>query len=239
MKTYKNADTFYGDLLDLLIGHNVSFMIGGTYAFTAYTGIERPTKDMDIFATVEDYPKILRLCSDAGFKTALHDEYWIAKIHSNKYYTDVIYAEKNGLVKVTKEWLDNAHQGTLFGHQVKLVPPEEMIRSKAYIQHRERHDGADVVHLILQIGKALDWRQLLDKMEPHYEIILGHILTFLFVYPAEKGLIPQWVLNELLDRAKKEFAAPPFKERITRGLLISTQYEVGVAQWGYNPIKKL
>lgn len=236
---HKTATAFYGELLDLLLRNNVPFMIGGTFAFTAYTGIERATKDMDIFATQEDYPKILRICSEAGYETVIHDEHWIAKIKSDKYFTDVIYAEKNGLVRVDKDWLKDAHLGTLFNHQVKLVPPEEMIRSKSYIQHRERHDGADVVHLILQIGKALDWEAILQKMEPHYEVILSHILTFLFVYPSEKELIPQWVLDKLLKRAQEEFAKPPLPDRITRGLLISSQYEPGVTRWGYKPVTKL
>lgn len=66
MQGNKRAEEFYGMLIDLLLESKVPFMIGGTYAFTAYTGIERTTKDMDFCCTFEDYPKILRIISEAG-----------------------------------------------------------------------------------------------------------------------------------------------------------------------------
>ena len=50
---------------------------------------------MDIFTTKTIYPKLLEIAVDAGFATELLDEHWIAKIHKDRYLTDIIFAEKN------------------------------------------------------------------------------------------------------------------------------------------------
>ena len=41
------------------------FLLAGTYAVSAYTGITRPTKDLDIFCKAGDYPRILRMAVEA------------------------------------------------------------------------------------------------------------------------------------------------------------------------------
>jgi len=38
-----------------------------------------------------------------------------------------------------------------------IVPAEEMIWQKAFIQERERFDGADIHHLLRCKGAQLDW----------------------------------------------------------------------------------
>lgn len=242
MKKQKKAEEFYTELINILLEQNLPFMIGGTYAFTAYTGIERPTKDMDIRCAFNHYPTILKALSDAGFRAEISEERWIAKVHdsSNTFFTDVIFGEKNGLNKIDEGWLRRARQGTILGHLVKLEPIEDMIRSKAYIQHKERFDGADVIHLILKYGKTIDWEFLVERMEPHWEILFAHLVNFIFVYPTEKHVIPQWLLERYLKRAKSEFLKlPQDDDRITRGLLISSQYEPAVVKWGYKPIHEL
>jgi hypothetical protein len=46
------------------------------------------------------------------------------------------------------------------GWRVNVMAPEEMIWMKAFIQERERYDGADIAHLIRSCVEALDWRHL-------------------------------------------------------------------------------
>jgi hypothetical protein len=43
------AVEFYVDSLKLLQQHGLAFLLSGTYALSCYTGIARPTKDLDIF----------------------------------------------------------------------------------------------------------------------------------------------------------------------------------------------
>ena len=55
----------------------------------------------------------------------------------------VIYG---GVAKVDDLWFDHAPRTNVLGLIVRLTPAEEMIWSKAFIQERERYDGADVAH---------------------------------------------------------------------------------------------
>lgn len=237
----ENAEKFYSDLIKILLSKKLPFMVGGTYALSAYTGIERPTKDIDFITTFDAYPKILKTLSEHGYKTALHDEFkegdWIAKVKKDHHTADVIYAERNGLEKVDKSWLKLARDGEVLGNKVKLVPVEEMIRSKAYIQHKERFDGSDIINLMLKFGKTIDWKYLQKRMEPNWEILFGHIINFIFVYPNDIDVIPKSLVRDSIVRLNRILAKKPEKqEKITRGLLISSQYDVAVKQWGYKPI---
>lgn len=240
-KDKQKAEVFYKQLIGFLLQKNQPFMIGGTYAFMYYTGIERPTKDIDIMTTEHDYPHVLKILTEEGYKTKLHelDFNWLAKVHKGKFFTDIMFAERNGLHKIDQTWLEKARTGEILSYKVKLVPVEEMIRSKCYIQGRERSDSFDVVHLILCQGKNLDWQYLLQRMSPHWELIAEHIMLFLFVYPSERTVIPDWVLEKIMEFIKKRISHKPTQDKITRGLLIAPEYEIGVSKWGFQPIREL
>ena len=53
------ARVFYVRMLEALRAAEVPFLLGGAYAFARYTGIERHTKDIDVFVRPEDEPAIL------------------------------------------------------------------------------------------------------------------------------------------------------------------------------------
>ena len=91
---------------------------------------------------------------------------------------------------------------------VKLCPAEEMIWSKGYVQERERFDGADIAHLIRGRGETMDWGRLLRRFGEHWRVLFGHLVTFGFIYPAERAKIPGWLLKELSDRLVNEIEAP-------------------------------
>jgi hypothetical protein len=241
-KRKEQAEQFYDKLLAFLEKSKIPFMIGGTFAFNEYTGLDRPTGDIDIMCTAEDYPKVLKTLTKAGYKTELAEIElnWLAKVYDEEgYYTDIIFAERNGLHKIEKSWFDQAREGTVLGHEVKLEPIEEMLRSKMYVQNRDRHDGGDVLHLILRQGRSINWEILFEKMEPHWELMLSHILNFLFVYPSEREVIPNNVINKLMKKLEDRISHQPTKSKITRGLLLSNDFQVGVSQWGFTPITEL
>lgn len=238
----KQAEKFYDKLLGVMIKKKLPFMIGGTFAFNQYTGLDRPTGDIDIKIPIEDYPTILKTLADAGYKTELAEVElnWLAKVTDpDGFYTDIIYAERNGLHKVERDWLEIAREGTVLGHKVLLEPVEEMIRSKSYVQNRHRSDEGDVIHLILKQGKSMNWERLLTKMDPHWELLMARMLIFLFIYPSERDAIPKWVIADLMGRLVEQFSHKPPKDKITRGLLLSNDFQVGVSQWGFQPITEL
>lgn len=67
-KPAKEELNFYADVFKTLSESKIPFLIGGTYAVRKYTGIERETGDMDIFCKAGDYPRILKIMKDAGYK---------------------------------------------------------------------------------------------------------------------------------------------------------------------------
>ena len=53
------AEKFYAESLRELARTDIPFLVAGTFAVSAYTGVSRPTKDLDIFCKAGDYPRIL------------------------------------------------------------------------------------------------------------------------------------------------------------------------------------
>ncbi len=241
-KKKEQAEKFYTKLIATMIRKKLYFMVGGTFAFREYTGIDRETGDIDIKIPYDSHPQILQTLSESGYKTELSETgfRWLAKVTDpDGFYTDFIYAERNGLYKVQESWLERSVEGMVLGHRVKLEPVEEMIRSKCYVRNRHRDDSGDVVHLILRQAENLDWKMLMKKMEPHWELLMSNLILFLFIYPSERNLIPKWVIEHLLVKLEDRISHEPTKDKITRGLLLSNDYQVGVSQWGFEPVQEL
>ncbi len=52
-------------------------------------------------------------------------------------------------------------------------------------------------------------------------------------------MIPKWVIEKLVSLLEERVSHKPTKDKITRGLLLSDDYQIGVAQWGFTPITEL
>ena len=103
-----------------------------------------------------------------------------------------------------------------------------------FLLRRERFDGADVLHLLRARGSALDWDRLLRRFDAHWPILLGHLVFFRFVYPAERDKVPARVINVLLERWLNETRHADDGENICRGTLLSRmQYLSDTERWGY------
>src|SRR5205085_8012196 len=57
---------FYQHAMRLMDDGNLPFLVGGAYAFGRYTGIERHTKDFDVFIRREDFDRACKLFEAAG-----------------------------------------------------------------------------------------------------------------------------------------------------------------------------
>ncbi|UYQ95634.1 nucleotidyltransferase [Chitinophaga horti] len=229
------AKDFYVAVLQELHEGKLNFMLGGGFALYHYTGIERDTKDLDIFCKPSEYPKILKHLHDKGFQTEQTDVRWLAKIYQDDHYIDVIFDTVNNICTVDDSWYDHASEGTYEGIPIKYLPAEELMWCKIYVQNRERYDGADVNHLLLKYGHKLDWKRLLFRMDPHWHLLLAQLLSFQFVYPADyHDIIPRWLFDELIERAKSQYDLPPAVEKVCRGPVIDqTQYETDIKLWNY------
>ena len=227
------ARTFYRRILDVVHAAGVPFLVAGTHAFTDHTGIRRRTKDFDLFVREEDLDRLLAVLAADGCRVERTSPHWLSKAFCGDDFVDVIHNSGNAVARVDDRWFTNAVDGEVLGVPVRLCPVEEMIWSKSFIMERERYDGADVVHLLHDCGGSLDWARLLERFDDHWRVLLAHLVLFGFVYPGRRTLIPDWVLDELYERLRREQAAP-LAGRVCRGTLLSrSQYLVDVEERGY------
>ncbi len=130
-------------------------------------------------------------------------------------------------------WISRAHAGVIHGLPVLVAPPEEVIWSKAFVCERERFDGADVNHIILARGKQMDWKHLLWRFAPHWEVLFAHLVLYRFSYPGQRG--SRAGLGVARDDPAIRRAGEPAGTRrcFCRGMLIARgQYDVDIEHWG-------
>jgi hypothetical protein len=191
---------FYRCVLQQLEASGIPFLVGGALAFSHYSHVPRNTKDMDIFVKAPDCPRILELFAQAGYRTELTFTHWLGKVWQDGFFMDVIFASGNGVARVDDLWFDHATRANVLGVVTRVMPVEEMIWSKAFVQERERFDGADVIHLLRETGPSLDWPRLLMRFGDNWRVLLSHLILFGFVYPDKRESVPAWVMDELIRR---------------------------------------
>lgn len=234
MSNQVSAESFYTDILKLITKSEIPFLLGGAHALQEHTGINRDTKDLDLFVKPGDYTKILKLLMLEGWQTEITDSRWLAKARHNDHFIDLIFSTPSGVFTVDDTWFTNVSETKIFNSGIKYLTAEELILTKATLMDRGRFDGADVNHIILKQGRSMDWGRLMMRMEPYWEILLAHLVMFRFVYPTDLKCIPKKVFKELLDRLEHQLVLPLPKEKICRGPILSrTQYEVDIKRWGY------
>jgi hypothetical protein len=212
---------FYIRALRMLEESGVPFLVGGAVAFSHYAHVSRDTKDIDVFVKPDDCPRVLETFARAGYDTALPFPHWLGKIHAGQFFMDVIFSSGNGIARVDDLWFEHAVKTNVLGLIVRLSPVEEMLWSKAFIQERERFDGADINHLLRETGPALDWPRLLMRFGDHWRVLLSHLILFGFVYPDKRQNIPNWVMEELLRRLS--VSRPNIQNDVCFGTLLSRE----------------
>jgi Uncharacterised nucleotidyltransferase len=228
------ASAVYREALHALTDGAVPFLVGGAYALAYHAGIVRHTKDFDIFVRPEDCRRTLDVLAGAGFRTEITFSHWLAKAFHGEYFIDVIFCSGNGLCRVDDAWFAHAAPAEILGFPLRLCPPEEMIWSKAFIQERERFDGADIAHLLRSCAARLDWDRLLRRFGPNWRVLFSHLILFGFIYPDERAAVPAWVTDQLWERFREEAANSSPSDRVCQGTLLSReQYLVDIRRWGY------
>ncbi len=219
---------FYREAMEFLARANVPFMVGGAFAFIHQAGIDRYTKDLDIFVRPSDVQALLRASAEAGFEADLVYSHWLAKIRSPTGFVDVIFSSGNGVAVVDDQWFDHAVEHEVLGVKVLVAPPEESIWSKAFVMERERFDGADVAHIILAVGDKLDWDRVIERFGPYWRVLLAHLVLFGFIYPSQRGTkVPAEVLEKLTRLLAEETRAGNAEDSVCYGTLLSWSQYLG------------
>ena len=225
---------FYRHALAILKDADIPHLVGGAYAFARYTGIERHTKDFDVFIRREDFDRAAWAFKKAGYKTELTFPHWIGKAFKGDDFVDLIFSAGNAVAQVDDRWFDRAVPEKVFGVDVLLIPAEEMIWSKGLIMERERYDGADVAHVIHAIGEKLDWKHLLQRFDKYWRPLYAHLVMFGFIYPSHREKVPAWVMEELSNRVAEESRAGNVDDKTCYGTIVSRQqYLIDIERWGY------
>jgi hypothetical protein len=231
------AAQFYVQVLQTLAAEQIPCMVGGAYAFAHYTGIRRPTKDLDVFVRQSDWERLSAAAARAGHRAELTFPHWLGKVHDGggAGFVDVIFNAGNGLSPVEDSWFDHAVPAHVLGQPALLTPVEETLWTKAFIMERERYDGADVVHLVHACAARIDWQRLLMRFGEHWRVLLSHLVLFGFIYPGERDRVPRWLMNELAQRLAEETRGEaPRTDHCAGTLLSREQYLPDVAQRGYH-----
>jgi hypothetical protein len=227
---------FYRRALSILTKADVSHLVGGAYAYARYTGIERHTKDFDVFIRKEDFDRAANAFEEAGYDSELTFPHWLGKAYGKgEDFVDLIFSAGNGVASVDDRWFEFAVKNKVFGVDTLLIPAEEMIWSKGLIMERERYDGADVAHIIHALGDKLDWDRLLERFGPFWRTLYAHIVLFGFVYPSARSKVPARVIEDLTERVREEMRAGDSDEKVCYGTVISRQqYLKDIEEWGYH-----
>lgn len=225
----------YKRALEALNAASVPYIVAGAYAIYEHTGIYRKTKDLDLFFEPSAVVPAAAALRDAGFVTRLEDAHWLAKATAGQHFVDLIFGMGNGVAFIDTEWITNSLPSILAATPVRIAPAEELIWHRLFINERHRHDMADILHLILCLGDTLDWERLVRRVGPHWPLLLAQVLVFGYVYPAYRTNVPEWVLDQLLERARTEGAADAEGADFTRGPLLSRfSFTIDVREWGFS-----
>lgn len=228
----------YQKALRALNEAGVKYIISGLYALYEYTGIYRKTKDLDVFVEPGVVVEAARVLKAAGFNTYLEQAHWIAKAMWGDKQVDLIFGMGNGMAFIDHEWYDRSRPGILAATPVRMAPPEDLIWHRLFVSERHRSDMADVLHLFMRRGNELDWNYLLKRVNYDWRLLLAQIHLFDFVYPGHRAHVPQWVRQQLYQKAAEEVDVIG-DPRICCGTMISRfSYTIDVNEWGFRDPRK-
>src|SRR5262249_42346182 len=152
--------------------NRIHYAVAGAFALLQHTGIWRSIKDLDIFLTSENLSAALVHLQRQGFHCEVCDPIWLAKVHRDDFFVDLITGMSNAVFYVDNSWIRHAQPALVLGISTRVLAPEELLVSKLFVTRRERYDGADVVHIIYATKGNLDWGRILHLAGEHWEILL-------------------------------------------------------------------
>src|SRR6185437_16090906 len=192
----------YKTALSALNAAGIAYVVAGAYAIYEHTGIYRETKDLDVFVEPTHLVDAMRALKAAGLRARLEQPHWLAKATRGDLFIDMIFGMGNGLAMIDHDWYRYSRPAILAATPVRVAPAEELLWHRLFISERHRQEMADIVHLMVCVGHAMDWNRILHKTAEHWALLLAQVQMFDYVYPEHRDGVPRWVREELLDRAR-------------------------------------
>jgi hypothetical protein len=226
--------------LQILNSTDVTYAVGAAFARYIYTGIWRPTKDLDVFIKVEDLKQALDTFSEAGYETEIPSRHWLAKAHKDEHTIDLIFGTGHGLLPIENSSFEGSQLAVILGVTTRLFPIEEMIAAGVYLAVRTRFDGSEVLHLIQGARGRLDWNRILRRLGDNRQLLLWHLILFDFVYPGHSDYLPKDIMVSLFEEMRRAWHEKPCSPKAFRGMVIDPySFRVDINDWGYEDQRNL
>ena len=197
----------------------LTFMVGGGFAFAAFTGRWRDTKDIDFYIRPQDRQRAIGALGQAGFvdyfRRKPYDRQWIYRSTRSGVIVDVIWSMANQRAEVDESWFARSRFVRIRGEKLSLLPLEEMIWCKLYILQRDRCDWTDVFNLIFAAGEHMNWDVLIDRLEDDLPLLQSVLTVYSWVCPEKAAALPDKLWRRLrLHKIRK--ANPSMTRRRVR-----------------------
>ena len=228
----KEQEALFREVLTLFEKAGRPYAVAGAFALRQHTGIYRFTKDLDIFLSPETASEALACLEKHGFQCEICDPVWLAKVHRDDYFIDLITGMSNAVISVDDSWIERAYPARVCGVDSKVLAPEEMIASKLFVTRRERFDGADIAHIIFGTQGKFDWNRILQLAGEHWELILWALVLYRYVYPAYSNYVPGAVWRDLLGRFSKEVESSDPAAKFRGSLIDDAMFAIDIEEWG-------
>jgi Nucleotidyl transferase of unknown function (DUF2204) len=228
----EKQETLAREVLTAFEGEGIPYAVAGAYALLEHTGICRTTKDLDLFLTAETSAKAISFLQRRGFECEVCDPVWLAKVHRENFFVDLITGMSNATISVEDPWIRRARPAFVLGIQTRVLAPEELLVSKLFVMRRERFDGADIAHIVYGTRGKLDWSRILQLTGEHWEMLLWALILFHYVYPAKSNYVPTVVWQELLGKFTKQISELDPQARFRGSLIDDNMFAIDVNDWG-------
>jgi len=190
----------YATVITEAARRNIRFAVGGGLATSAYSGILRNTKDMDIFVMEKESEELLEMTRQLGFeeyKEVPYDRTWSYRGSRQGVIIDFLWNMLNGRSPVDETWVAEGWEVPVRGVKVMLLPVEELIWSKLYIMKSDRTDWPDILNLVYARGADLDWERLLKNLG-NDRLLLGGVLSlFRWLCPGRAWKLPEFIWSRM------------------------------------------
>jgi Uncharacterised nucleotidyltransferase len=224
------------EVLIALERKGIPYAVAGAFALLQHTGICRTIKDLDLFLTAESWSAALTYLQAHGFQCEVCDPVWLAKVHRDNFFVDLITGMSNAAVSVDDSWIRHAQPASVLDVQTRVLAAEELLVSKLFVTRRERFDGADIAHIIYGTAGDLDWNRILHLAGEHWEMLLWALVLFRYVYPAQTHYVPPVLWQDLLGRFLKLVMQPDGQGKFRGSLIDDNMFAIDLNEWGLDDV---
>lgn len=188
---------FYKEVIQAVRSTGEPFVLGGGFAWAAFTGVFRNGKDIDLFILPESREILIDAISKIGltdyFEKEGYDRKWIYRGTRDGWIADLIWDMANYRANLDPDWVELGPEVSIRGEIVRVLPLEELIWNKLYILQRPRCDWTDILNLIYINVENIDWDRMINKLAPDASLLGGAMSVFLWMCPGRAKLIPTHV----------------------------------------------